>query len=1088
MARSIDRPEVQKESVVLEAEVLQAEVLPPVEAGTTSLSRREVLGWSGGLLAASVLAGLPEAASARALPPAGGPRPRPRAASNLSQIQYPFWSGEWNMPYRYETIRFADFNGDGRKELLGRSSGGMIAFQYDPQIMQFRHQYLDRDNNQGWLPMPPGPSWLDTHVDTGQPLGGQVLNNSFQHERYYRTIRAGDIDNDGQAELVMRWWDGIHTFKWVPGTDATTGETRRYWKEIGSVIADYSDANNWDQPQYYETFLLTDIDRDGQEELLARAPGGMQAWQWDGTDWSQLESGTPAWTDDAGYDQPQYYETIRAMTLPIGGLPQGVGALVIRGPGGINGPGGIEVWFFADSGWSRLSLDTPPIWTDAAGWNQPKYYSTILVANLLDGAADALIGRGPGGVDGWYFGEGVAELATGPWSDAAGYDQPEYYETMRAGDIDGDQLDELLIRGPKGIEVWKFLNSGGAGSWTQLPAGPAWSDAAGWNVQQYYETIQLADLDGDGQAELFGIGPNGIEIWKYNKTTQQWFRPTAQFPPFTGGQLTAYQSLSNTLTRNTSVGQVNDVRRLYKLLNDATTFGTWASEIPTLSAPAGTAPADWNAVTTQIALEAELCATAQSFFDNVVDFHTKLQPLWQDGAQTAFNDLQSDATAAFNAASAALAQEEAIWNTVTAVLGSILGLASAGIGAAGLVAASLAAAIGSAAANCAWGGLSFLATTSPSLDTATELATGAFEGTMTKLYTNWLKSFGSVHDSVFADYGLLNVYGAEIAWLGDTAQSASLQEGANGFELFAWQVLSPTVWFLAASIPGLLEPPGGWPYPQYTMDARLLGLNDPSDPFPGPYTLGLVVTGSNWQSNSAYFPQLTNLQSIFNAGTDSPAGLGQLLYDVLLDTNGWQIPTGDVSWDQMPDYSSFTDLYTTSFNPNVAATPGWTTVPGVPEEAAASIIPAAAPRPAPRRRRRPLFNVAARTTLHRKGPGEVTVEVGLHNDSAAAVSHVRCERLELILLGVGWDARPKPFHPVNGQLTQRRRLRRGHSVRERVIFKVPPAALRQATGAMLVLSGSFLGRGPNGGWQRYPFNGSKPIRFTLPSRPQQLEA
>jgi hypothetical protein len=41
---------------------------------------------------------------------------------------------------------------------------------------------------------------------------------------------------------------------------------------------------------------------------------------------------------------------------------------------------------------------------------------------------------------------------------------------------------------------------------------------------------------------------------------------------------------------------------------------------------------------------------------------------------------------------------------------------------------------------------------------------------------------------------------------------------------------------------------------------------------------------------------------------------------------------------------------------------------------------------------------------------------------------------------------------------------------------------------MLVLSGSFLGRSPNRGWQRYTFNSAKPIRFSVPFRPQQLEA
>jgi hypothetical protein len=40
-----------------------------------------------------------------------------------------------------------------------------------------------------------------------------------------------------------------------------------------------------------------------------------------------------------------------------------------------------------------------------------------------------------------------------------------------------------------------------------LPPTPAWGDIGGWDQPQYYATIQLADIDGDGRAELIGRGP-----------------------------------------------------------------------------------------------------------------------------------------------------------------------------------------------------------------------------------------------------------------------------------------------------------------------------------------------------------------------------------------------------------------------------------------------------------------------------------------------------------------------------------------------------------------------------------------------------
>lgn len=55
-----------------------------------------------------------------------------------------------------------------------------------------------------------------------------------------------------------------------------------------------------------------------------------------------------------------------------------------------------------------------------------------------------------------------------------------------------------------------------------LSPTPAWSDFSGWDQPRYYATIQLADIDGDGRAELLGRGPGGILVNHFDTATQAW--------------------------------------------------------------------------------------------------------------------------------------------------------------------------------------------------------------------------------------------------------------------------------------------------------------------------------------------------------------------------------------------------------------------------------------------------------------------------------------------------------------------------------------------------------------------------------------
>src|SRR5262249_48244332 len=174
-------------------------------------------------------------------------------------------------------------------------------------------------------------------------------------------------------------------------------------------------------------------------------------------------------------------------------------------------------------GSGRLQL---PFWNDFS-WSQPEYYETIKAglrrqpktgrstrppirpnADVNNDQQDELFARGPKGIL-----VNVYDLTCAQWlpmilpqgpdgnpilSDAAGWNQPQYYQTIQTADVNGDQIQELLARSSTGIMLWGYNTSPGTptyGQWVPLPDGPVWSDqpingvGGGWNQPQYYTTI-----------------------------------------------------------------------------------------------------------------------------------------------------------------------------------------------------------------------------------------------------------------------------------------------------------------------------------------------------------------------------------------------------------------------------------------------------------------------------------------------------------------------------------------------------------------------------------------------------------------------
>src|SRR5205085_10174512 len=93
------------------------------------------------------------------------------------------------------------------------------------------------------------------------------------------------------------------------------------------------------------------------------------------------------------------------------------------------------------------------------------------------------------------------------------WDQPQYYTTIHLADIDGDGRAELVGRGSDGLHVYRYEEK--SRSWSELPRIVELSDANGWDEPKHYSTIRLADVDGRAGAELIARGPDGIHVYHY---------------------------------------------------------------------------------------------------------------------------------------------------------------------------------------------------------------------------------------------------------------------------------------------------------------------------------------------------------------------------------------------------------------------------------------------------------------------------------------------------------------------------------------------------------------------------------------------
>ncbi|MBM4355476.1 MAG: hypothetical protein FJ109_17090, partial [Deltaproteobacteria bacterium] len=245
----------------------------------------------------------------------------------------------------------------------------------------------------------------------------------------------------------------------------------------------------------------TDVDGDGLADFCARAAAGLLcALSGQNGLSKQLQGPHPELSDDLGWNHPSHYGTIH-----MGDIDGDTLADVCA-----RGNSGIRCWRSTGDGFDDTAI-LGPAWSDAAGWENEKHFSTIRMLDVDgDGLAD-LCGRGPGGIECYRsLGNGFEDGFAGPQlSDDQGWGKPEYFGTIRSGDIDGDGKHDLCARGAAGFMCWLSTGVG----YGEAIGGPTWNDAGGWSEMRYWETIRLADINGDGRDDLCARGPAGIECY-----------------------------------------------------------------------------------------------------------------------------------------------------------------------------------------------------------------------------------------------------------------------------------------------------------------------------------------------------------------------------------------------------------------------------------------------------------------------------------------------------------------------------------------------------------------------------------------------
>lgn len=267
-----------------------------------------------------------------------------------------------------------------------------------------------------------------------------------------------------------------------------------------------SDASGWYHPQYFETIRMVTIG--SKLYIFGRGAAYLHMFSFDmlSESWAQ-HPGMREMADNQGWSAPRYRKTIRV--VPIG----------------------TKIFIFGRGSQSLhlISFDTEQnTWTtlpgleqmsDADGWLQPEYYETLRV--VAAGMKLVVFGRGAFCVQLLVF-DTVLSAWTAPsalleeFTDAQGWGERKYYSTIRLILIGSRLL--LLGRGRVGVCLYCFHLP--SCEWTILPVLPQMTDELGWAHPKQYETLRVTTAG--AKLYLSGRGRDGLQLFSFSFMDNSW--------------------------------------------------------------------------------------------------------------------------------------------------------------------------------------------------------------------------------------------------------------------------------------------------------------------------------------------------------------------------------------------------------------------------------------------------------------------------------------------------------------------------------------------------------------------------------------
>jgi hypothetical protein len=380
----------------------------------------------------------------------------------------------------------------------------------------------------------------------GQPFNASMFTTtSAAFDSYATTMKFADVNGDGypdmcwaipaQGQIYCALYSNGQfvapsvwstSFQSPPMQTCTSGTSGRGTCTMTSA---YVDASVWD------TIQFVDVNGDRKADVCGRTYFGFECYLSNGSDFTTPGPSSSDFRDAQDLrwrTDPSYYDTIRVVDINHDGFPDVCGR---------NSQGILCDLQIVDQGYNRFCNATDLLtgypgcnlygfdFGDNLGWNSsPAYWSTIQFADINGDHYLDVCGRGPAGIVCATFNPtpvlielinndtiGVTSLVfdqvavwTPQFSDKYGWNQPQYYSTIKLVDIDGDHKADVCGRGGAGFYCAISNGSAFTGGFSLLADN--FSDANGWNQIQHYEDIWIKDVNGGGAPDICGRGSQGI--------------------------------------------------------------------------------------------------------------------------------------------------------------------------------------------------------------------------------------------------------------------------------------------------------------------------------------------------------------------------------------------------------------------------------------------------------------------------------------------------------------------------------------------------------------------------------------------------